>query len=770
MGFRPPIYRQEALEKANTPEQFDQIVDLSSDLFAFPAKPAPLPDSDAPAPPKIRVRTPTVLQFEAVECGAACLAMILRYYGSYVPLEELRVACGVSRDGSSALHILRAARRYGLEASGVRRSAIDGLYGLPLPLILFWNFNHFVVLEGFDHDHAYINDPASGVRAITYAELDGAFTGVALTFKPDEGFTRQGAPFNVIGALRKRLAGMESGLALVLLISLFTLIPGIVFPVLLRRFVDEVLLTSGTVVIPPLVMNDEGLLNSGSVVIPLLLGLGAAIIGRGVLNLLQRSALLRLENSLAIRASRDFLVHVLHLPSMFFAQRTTGDIVQRVSLNDGIAAMLSGQLANVVINVLLMAFYGAILLTYDVPLTILCAVSVLVNFAVYRALVRQRVDLARQLVREQGVLQGISTNGLRSIEALKAFGGETEQFVRLAGSQARLISVEQRYDRLNSAMSAVPFLLSSLTTALVLVIGGERVLSGVITPGMLVAFQALMLGFISPAAALVSAGSRVQEAESGLSRLDDVLNYPLDMTVMRAPDTLLYTKPLAGKLDMMSVAFGYNPQEPPLLKNFSLTIEPGQHIGLTGASGSGKSTVARLIAGLVTPWAGDIRFDGMSRYRIDRTVLSRSVAYVDQRVVLFSGTVWDNLTLWDTRIPREVVIRAAKDAQIHDRIMQLPGGYDHVLAEGGANFSGGERQRLDIARALATDPAILILDEATSALDVPTETAIMDNIRRRNITCLVIAHRQTALRTCDQVWLLENGRVVDGIGGQITHE
>ena len=690
-----------------------------------------------------RVKTPTVLQMEAVECGAASLGIVLSYYGKYVALEELRLACGVSRDGSNALNLIKAARAYGLEAKGVRRSSIKGLLTLPRPMIVFWKFTHFLVVDGFGKDRVYLNDPATGPRAVSLQEFDESFTGIALLIEPGDQFEKGGQPFNLFRALGQRLAGSRYGLIFVLLASLFLVIPGLIVPVFLRVFVDDILV------------------NGRDWLAPLLAGMGLAVLVSAGLTWLQQMYLLRLETKLALSGSARFFWHVLRLPVEFFTQRYAGDIGFRVQVNDQVAQLLSGELATAAINLLLVAFYGLLMLQYDALLTAISALIVALNIFALSAISRRRTDANRNLLQERGKLIGASMDGLETIETLKATGAESDFFARWAGFQAKVVNGEQRLGYLTQMLAVVPPMLQTINIAAILMIGGLRVQDGALTIGTLVAFQSLMLSFTRPVAQLINLGNRLQEAEGDMNRLDDVLRYPADEIAIVGPADIEAeaSARLEGYLELRNVTFGYSRLAEPLIADFSLTLAPGQRIALVGASGSGKSTVAKLIAGLYRPWEGEILFDGQPRDAIPRDLWSASVALVDQNIALFSATIRDNLTLWNPTIPRHWIIQAAKDACIHEVITEKPASYDFRLSAGGRNFSGGERQRLEIARALAMNPTLLVMDEATSALDAITEKLIDDHLRRRGCARLIVAHRLSAIRDCDEIIMLDRGQI-----------
>jgi NHLM bacteriocin system ABC transporter peptidase/ATP-binding protein len=693
-----------------------------------------------------RVRTPTVLQMEAVECGAAALGIVLASFGRWVPLEELRIACGVSRDGSKASNVVKAARQYGLEAKGFKKEP-QSLRTTRPPMILHWNFNHFVVLEGFGHKgKVHLNDPATGPRQVTEEELDQAFTGVVLTFQPGPGFEKRGEPPRLIPALKSRLAGARSALAFVLLAGLALVIPGLVIPVFSKVFVDSVLLENRRDWLPPL-----------------LLAMGLAALVTGALTWLQQAYLLRLETRMAVGASSRFLWHVLRLPTEFFSQRYAGDISSRVAINDRVAQLLSRDLATNALGALMIVFFAAILFQYDPVLTLVGIATVSLNVAALRWVSRKRVDGNRRLAQDQGKLLGTAIGGLQTIETLKATGGESDLFTRWAGYQAKVVNGRQDLERYTQVLDAVPPMLSAVNTALILGIGGLRVMNGDMTLGGLVAFQLLMALFIAPVNRLVSLGGRLQMVEGDMNRLDDVLRYRIDPAVAspgETPGKDGSSVKLAGHLELRNVSFGYSRLDPPLIEGLSLSLQPGSRVALVGGSGSGKSTIARLITGLYQPWDGEILFDGRSRSEIPPGVMTNSLASVDQNVFLFEGTVRDNLTLWDSTVPLPEVVAAAKDACIHEEIAARPGGYESPVEEGGANWSGGQRQRLEIARALVGRPTVLVLDEATSALDPTTESRMDGALRRRGCTCLIVAHRLSTIRDADEIIVLERGKVV----------
>lgn len=697
--------------------------------------------------PRTYVKTPTVYQMEATECGAASLAMILAYYGRIVPLEQLRIDAGVSRDGCNARNVLRAARKYGLTCKGWSKS-VEDLLKLKTPCILHWNFNHFVVFEGIKGGCPYINDPAVGRRKLTMQDLDDCFTGIVLTFEKGETFTKGGRRAGIGEFMKTRLKGQGSVLALMLVLGILLAVPGLVLPVFSQVFIDDILLGGST-----------------SWTTALLTAMGGTVLLQLVLTGLKYHVLQNLQNKLALLSVHRFLSRMFRLPLSFFDQRYAGDLSQRVENNNNVSTFLSGDLADTALNIFIALFYLILMLLYSPLLTLVGVAGVLLNLGMAWFGGRYLSGETMKMQQDQGKMVGAVYSGLTVTDTLKASGAENEYAGRVLGYYAKNISLEQRLGKVQEFLNALPDAVQQASRVLVLMAGGLLVIRGTLTPGMLTAFNSLLASFTDPVNKLIGFVQKIQTTRADMNRVQDIEHYQLDERFADTEQAELETR-LNGKVELQDVAFGYSRLEPPLIEHFSFTLSCGQSIAFVGASGCGKSTVSKIISGLYTPWEGRVLFDGVPLAQIPRKILACSVATVSQSITLFSGTIRDNLTMWNPYVMEQDIVNAAKDACIHETITRLPGAYDYPLAEGGGNLSGGQRQRLEIARALVANPSILILDEATSALDPITEKQIMNNIKRRGCTCIIVAHRLSAIRDCDQIIVMERGRIVQ----RGTHE
>ncbi len=691
---------------------------------------------------KRRVRTPTVFQMEMVESGAAALGIVLAYHGRRVPLEELRVACGVSREGSKPADLVRAAKSYGLDAV-ITPAEADRVLARPFPAIVQWNVDQFLVVEGVAGNKVYLNDPGTGPREVARNEFGDSFKGVSLELRKGAGFTRGGAGPGLMSKLGRRLKGLDGTIGFIAWISLMLVLPGLIVPGMTAVFVDNIL-----------IRQFEGWLG------PMLIGLGVTALINISLRWLQGVALLRLELRLALEQSAKFAWHVLSLPIAFFTQRFTGDLASRVEANDRVATLLARDFGNTAAGCLTAVFLGAVMIFYDTVLSAIVLGGAALNIVGLQLLRRSLSDIALRLQTEQGKLFSTSAVGLQSIETLKATAGEDDFFSKWGGYHARAINSEQRLAMLQGAISLLPAMLLSLTSAAVLGVGALRVIDGHLSIGTLVAFQGLLLTFSAPVQELVGVAGKVQQASADLSRLDDVLRHKRDWRFTEVPDAPPAARAV-GRLSLQGVSFGYSSSGPPLIENFHLEAEAGQWVALVGESGSGKSTLGKLVTGLFEPQSGQILIDGYSLHSWGRERLSNIVASVDQDIRLFSGTVHDNVTLWDDTVEHGRLVAAVDDAGLTPAIQNLPGNFQGIIEEGGRNLNGGQRQRVEIARALIREPAILVLDEATAALDAASEHEILTAVRRRGMTCILVAHRLSTIRDCDEIIVLERGKVVE---------
>ena len=693
---------------------------------------------------------PVIMQMEALECGAASLTMVLAYYDKWIPLEQVRADCGVSRDGSNARNILRAARSYGLSAKGYRYEPDELRKNGKFPCIIHWNFNHFVVLDGFKGDKAVLNDPAKGTYTVPLKTFDDSFTGICLMFEPTEQFEPGGKPKSMLSFAKSRLVGSGAAVAFVVLTSIITSLMGIINPAFSRIFLDR-LLTG----------------QNPSWFVPFIIAFAAIGIIQLVVAWIQSVYSLKINGKMDAVGTTSFMWQVLRMPMEFFSQRMAGDIQQRQSANANIAKSLVETFAPLTLNSVMMIFYLVVMIRYSPILTLVGVASIIVNLLVSRIISKKRVNITRVQMRDAGKLAGATVAGIEMIETIKASGAENGFFEKWAGYQASVNTQQVKFAKLSQYLGLVPSLVSSIASIAVLTIGVYLVIDGKFTVGMVMAFQGFLSSFSAPATTLISAGQTLQEMRTEMERIEDVMKYPTDVNYdTEQSDTDGEYDKLSGCIELKNVTFGYSKLAEPLITDFSLSLKTGQRVALVGASGCGKSTVSKLIAGLYKPWSGEILFDGKPISEIDREVFTGSLAVVDQDIILFEDTIANNIKMWDNSIENFEMIMAARDAQLHEDIMQRDGGYQYRLTEGGKDFSGGQRQRLEIARVLAQDPTIIILDEATSALDAKTEYDVVKSIKDRGITCVVVAHRLSTIRDCDEIIVLDYGKVVE----RGTHE
>ena len=681
-------------------------------------------------------KVPVVVQMETVECGAACLSMILAYYGKWLSLEQLRTDCGVSRDGSNARCIVQAARRHGLDAHGYRAD-ISHLEHMT-PAIIHWNYNHFVVFKGFDGGLAYINDPGIGSIAVSMEDFNRSYTGVAITASPTDQFKPQGHQTSILHYVRENIRGVSDAFIFTLIMGILTAFAGMLYPLFSQVFMDDIITGK----------NEEW-------TVPFFVGMGALVVFHFLLAFLDNVYGRRFSGSMSLKGNTRFLWHALNLPMEFFAQRYVGDIVQRQSLNETITTTLVRILAPYAINILLLIVYVVVMARYSFLLTLMGLMSVALNIYVVRKESELRNNLSRAMEQTEGKFYGITMSCVDNIESIKAAGAERRFFEFWAGYFARRNNQEVLFE----ARSFSPYVFGHVANALVLILGAALILYGDFSIGMLMAFQGFMAEFMRPAMGLMQGSTTVIELRSQMERIDDVIAYPTEKWSDDSDEA--HGAKMGGMFEMKNVTFGYSPTSEPLIKDFSMKVEPGKSIALVGTSGCGKSTIAKLVAGLYEPWSGDILFDGRKRSEISHEEYVNSVAVIDQHVVLFDDTISENLKMWDHSIEDFTMTMACIDSGIRNDIISRPRGFNTKLVKGGGNFSGGQRQRMEIATALAREPILLVMDEATSALDTVTEREVMQNIRQCGASLIVIAHRLSTVRDCDEIIVMDHGQIAE---------
>ncbi len=689
-------------------------------------------------------KVPVIMQLEALECGAASLAMILAYYDKWIPLEQVRSDCGVSRDGSNAKNIAKAARAYGFKVQAYSRTTDSIREKGRFPCIIHWNFNHFVVLDGFKGKYAYINDPARGAVKVGPEEFDKSFTGVTLNFTPTDDFVPEGKRRSTLDFAKKRLMGAGAAVAFVMLTTVITSLFGVLNPIMSKIFMDRLLTGKN----PDWLMPFIGVM-CGLAAVQLITAWAQTIYN------------LKINGKMSVVGSTAFMWKILHMPMEFFSQRMAGDIQSRQLTNASIAGTLVNTFAPLLLNTVMMVFYLILMLRQSAALTAIGISTLVLNIVISRIISEKRVNITRVMQRDEAKLSSTTVTGIEMIETIKASGAENGFFQKWAGYQASVNSQMVKIYKMNNYLGMIPTFLSSVANYAVLVMGVYYVMNGRFTLGSLQMFQGMLGSFMLPAMTLISSGQTIQEMRTDMERVEDVMQYPIDpnSTDRASEDEKL--KKLRGNVELKNITFGYSKLSEPLISDFSMTIKPGGRVAFVGTSGCGKSTLSKLISGLYEPWSGEILFDGKSRAEHARSVMTGSLAVVDQEITLFEGTIADNIKMWDESIKDFEMILAARDAQLHTDIMEREGGYDSKLTSGGRDLSGGQRQRMEIARVLAQDPSIIILDEATSALDAKTEFEVVKAIKDRGITCIVIAHRLSTIRDCDEIIVMDNGRVVE---------
>ena len=695
-------------------------------------------------------KVPVIMQMEALECGAASLAMVLAYYEKWIPLEQVRSDCGVSRDGSNAKNVLKAARSYGLTAKGYRYEPETLKKEGKFPCIIHWNFNHFVVLDGFSGNKAVINDPARGIVKVSMEEFDDSFTGICLMFSPGEGFEPSGKPKSILDFAKKRMKGTGVAVAFVIVTSVLTSLMGIITPGMNRIFLDR-LLTG---------QNPEWFH-------PFMIALFALSVIQIIVAWIQAVYSLKINGKMAVVGNSTYIWKILKLPMNFFSQRMAGDIQQRKTANAEVAGSLVNTVAPLFLNTVMMIFYLVVMLRYSLLLSIIGLASIVINLGVSQIISKKRINITRVQMRDAGKLASATVSGIEMIETIKASGAENGFFEKWSGYQASVNTQTVRFEKMNQYLGLIPSFVSAIADTVILMTGVWLTINGQFTVGMIMAFQGFLASFTAPATELITAGQTMQEMRTGMERVEDVMEYPDDSNVVEkeSPEDAEYDK-LSGNIEMKHVTFGYSKLAEPLITDFNLSLKTGSRVAFVGSSGCGKSTLAKLLSGLYQPWSGEILFDGKPISEIDRSIFTGSLAVVDQDIIMFEDTIANNIKMWDSSIEDFEMIMAARDAQIHEDIMMREGGYRYKLTEGGKDLSGGQRQRIEIARVLAQDPTIIIMDEATSALDARTEYNVVKSIKDRGITCIVVAHRLSTIRDCDEIIVMDRGNVVQ----RGTHE
>lgn len=689
-----------------------------------------------------RVKTPTVYQMEVSECGAASLSMIMQYYGKYVPLEELRVETGVSRNGCNARNICLAAEHYGLVVQASARTLDNVLRKNHPPCILHWNYSHFVVFEGVKGKKYYLNDPQMGKRVLTREEMEEGYSGTVLEFTPGGQFARSKSNRSLFDFVLERVRGQRRTLLSLLLIGILMIIPGILNPVYSQLFLDDILI--------------RGQMNWMKWII---LAMILTTLFDAYFTYLSSKVSLLLRTKLSVISTDKMIAHMLRLPLEFYEQRYAGDLVSRVYNNMAVSSFLAGQLVQVVISLITSIVYFVLMLMYSPQMSLIgvafSTFSMFVTLRVSKIIVSKTMKFGM----DSGKLQGAVYNGLSSSASLKAVGAEGEYIARLFGYYAEVANNDQKLGRLQTVLDIIPRMISTVNTVALLIIGSRYVVSGLLTPGMLMAFTGFLGSFSSPFGNIVGFIRNMQQVKNDMARVEDIMRYKEENSYTSQKDESIEGQKLNGQIDMENISFAYGKLDDPFIKNFELHANPGQSIAIVGTSGCGKSTISKMLSGLYHPWTGEVQYDGVNVDEIPSSVISTSIAVVTQQISLFEGSIYDNISTWNQGITQEDIVQAAKDACIHDEITLKKGGYDYILKENGRNLSGGQRQRIEIAKAMAVNPTILILDEATSALDTETEKKILDNIKKRHCTMIVVAQRLSTIRDCDEIIVMDHGRI-----------
>ena len=693
---------------------------------------------------KGRTKVPVIMQMEALECGAASLAMILAYYNKWIPLEQIREDCGVSRNGSNAKNIMVAARSYGLNAKAYRMTPEKIKEKGKFPMIVHWEFNHFIVLNGIKGNNVYINDPAKGSLKMSYEQFDEGYTGICLMFEPNESFVPSGKPKSVLQFAKSRLKGAGSAVLFVALTTIISSVTAVLLTGFSRVFMDRLLTGYDSQWLYPFTM-----------------GLAAVSIIQIISEWIKAVYSLKINGKMAVVGSMSFMWQLLRLPMRFYSQRMAGDLQLRQHSNETIAGNLVNSVAPLLMQTAMLIFYLFVMIRYSVVLTLIGVLSIAAQLLVSALISKKRTNITRIMMRDKGKLASSTVSGIDMIDTIKASGAENGFFEKWSGYQASVNTQNVKFEKINGYLGIVVPIIAQLTDTAVLIFGVYLCMTGKFTVGMVMAFQGLLMSFMTPARSLIDVEQKILELRTEMERVEDVMKYPRDIEAdEKIEEDTDYSK-LSGEIELKNVTFGYCRLSDPLIKDFSMKLKKGQSVAIVGSSGCGKSTISKLIAGLYQPWSGEILFDGKPINTINRSVFTGSLAVVDQDISLFGDSIENNIKMWDKTIENFEVIMSARDAQIHDDIMQRPGGYRNKIIDGGRDLSGGQCQRIEIARALAQDPTIIIMDEATSALDAKTEYEVVNAIKQRGITSIVIAHRLSTICGCNEIIVLEKGNIVE---------
>ncbi len=700
-----------------------------------------------------RVEVPSVLQMEETECGAACLTMVLRYFGESVTLGEIRDEAQVSRDGVNAVTVLNVARQHGLKAEG-HRVSMDHMDDFQAPYVIFWDQEHFIVVEGHHRDTWYLNDPAQGRRSISDEEFRRHYSGIVLAFSkgPDFKPAVKFSNFSFLKSLVPPLLSVKGAVIYSFLVGLLLILPGVILPALTQQFIDTVLVDQQV-----------------SWLTGILIGIAAMTLIELALSLANRWNRMRLTYQLTLDMAGGFFRHMVRLPIAYFQARAPGDLVKRMGLNSSVISVASGQTVAVGVAGVSVIIFLVVMTMRSVPLTIVALVTAALEILAMQLTRSRRVAYNREKQIPSLVYSGQAFRGIANAEMIKVRSQEDQFLHELLSKEAEFMSISQRIARINSYLGDFPHIVRRLSNLGILIVGAYLVMAGSETMGAVVAFQMLTRSFLQPFARILGGVESFQDLHGDVDQLQDVTAAEEDIEFRRDgsdDDKDELGVGVVGELQLTDVTFGYSKQSDPLFKDLSIHVPPGHRVALVGHSGAGKSTIGNLACGLLHPWSGSVQIDGKDITSMDRSLISQSIQKIDQRIFLFTGTVESNLRMWDNAIPDQVLNDALRDAQALDFVEERNGELQARVADDGVNFSGGERQRLEIARALAREPAVLVMDEATSSLDSEVEIAVDAGIRSRGISCLILAHRLSTIRDCDQILVLDKGEIAE----KGTHE